>query len=153
MGVPSSPPWTVTLEVTAILPAPATALVGIVLYDSGSGKLISFELQADGSATAWEIYTWNSVTSPVTQLIDTPIAVYSENRWLRVHNDGTNLTFYVSQTGADWVELYQQPVTTFLPAISGAGVGFDLNTSGADSLIINVWTFEITTGAGTDTTW
>jgi hypothetical protein len=136
-GSPGSAPWTITADLEALLWAENYITAGLVLYDSGSGKVLTFGLNGfasgtGGSPNAIRVVEWSGVTS----YSGNPFQANSAGpayRWLRIVNDGTNLTFYAGSNGVDWVELYQQTVTAFLPAITAFGVGGEYSFRGSAS--------------------
>jgi hypothetical protein len=163
-AVPGSTPWTVTVCVDPLLWGDSFYSGGAIIYDSGSGKLTAFDLVSNANYPPMylQVTHWNSTTSwngTAKQIALTPRDAPS---WLRIKNDGTNLTYYVSVNGADWVQFYQEAVAAFMPAITHGGFGGDANYSasttgetgaGAITPQINLLGFELTTGTGTNTAW
>lgn len=92
-------PYTFTIRAIPTVWNGFSHAAGIVLRDSGSGKLLRF---------GWNSYyvLFDKLSSPTTY-----VAGYgSENLgspnvffpWLRIHDDGTNRTYWMSQDGLYW---------------------------------------------------
>jgi hypothetical protein len=87
---------------------------------SGTGKLVGLLSVIDGGGQGLSADKWNSTTSysgaygstgykTAASVGAAPIA-----RWLRIADDGTNLTFSWSNNGIEWVQHDQQTRTDFL---------------------------------------
>lgn len=133
-------------------------VAGIYVLDSG-GKLLTIQYQtatsSGGTPHNIGVNRWNSATSfnasPKGEQV-------SESRvwWLRAKNDGTNWTFSVSPNGADWISFYSEGVTAFLgPTIASLGVFGDNNDTGGIGLssFISIWSYELASGSGTNSSW
>lgn len=151
-------PYTLTVKIDTLLWSRNFYTAGIYIIDS-SGKLLTlcYQTNAGGNGTPHELGTihWNSTSSFNSE--PKSIAI-SESRtwWFRVTNDGTNWTFYISHNGADWINFYSEGVTSFLGStISSLGVYADNNDTASIgvSSFVSLWSFELATGSGTNSTW
>jgi hypothetical protein len=155
---PSSTPYTLTAKIDTMLWGKDYYVAGIYVLDSG-GKLLTIQYQTAtiSGATPHNIGVnrWNSATSFNSSPKGEQV---SESRtwWLRINNDGTNWNFYVSPNGADWMLFYSEGVTAFLGStIASLGVFGDNNdTTGIGfSSLISLWSFEVASGSGTNSSW
>lgn len=78
----------------------------------------------------WQEKEYNSCTSHNTDNGDVQVSLTAPMIWLRVQDDRvTNRTWFISQNGQDWMQMFQQARTTnFTPAFGIAcAVPFNLN--------------------------
>lgn len=94
---------------------------GMILRESGTGKLISWELSSEGGTTwepqAWIIGTHTSPTSAVTVaggFGTLRIVNVSPRLWMRIEDDGTDLTYYFSPDGFNWLEIFTHSRTAHM---------------------------------------
>ncbi len=75
---------------------------GVHLYESGTGKIITFGSQG---TTATQRVAINQFTNTTT-FSSQPKATLCTQRpnWLKIHYDGTNYTFFWSMDGYSWVQ-------------------------------------------------
>jgi hypothetical protein len=113
-------PYTYTVMVTS--PAQASSnytVIGLALYDSGSGKVTTLGF-GNSSAAA---YHWNSTSSWNSTVKSFQWA--GTLLWMRISNDGTSLTYYISVDDVQWMQLATESVTAFMPAITNICWGND----------------------------
>lgn len=94
-------------------------LVGIVLRDSVSGKLITHAIEIGNSNTNecyYAVQKWNSPTSFNASYIETLWAQGYGLVWLRVTDDGTTRKFFVSKDGEHFQQVASNGHTDFLTA-------------------------------------
>lgn len=106
--------FTATAHITCDLPFADFFGSGMVLIESGTGKVTNFGITSTATASsAWVLVKniWSSVTAFVSQVAYTP---GNTNEWLRIQLDSTNLTFSKSIDGVKF-----SPV-----AVTTKGTGF-----------------------------
>lgn len=108
-------PYTITTLILIEGPGATSSApdMGIALRDSVSGRLTSLHVIDNGQSNALQIDNWTNPTTfssaPVTwgMLIPHPI-------WLRMADDGTNVTLSYSANGSDFVTVEQVGRTSWL---------------------------------------
>ncbi|MGH7484170.1 MAG: hypothetical protein ACREMY_01030, partial [bacterium] len=146
-SVSTSPLVQFSVEMGFYLPIIASANQiwgGMVIKNSGDAKLNTFAPIYSGGFKL-EADKWNSVTGFNAAI--TSIAAsnaLSQIYWLKFLDDGTNLNFYVSSTGLNWVKITSAARTSFLTSPNTWGF-FLLNlSSGYDAVGMRV--FHVKTG-------
>jgi hypothetical protein len=153
---PGSTPYTLTVKLGSLLWGRNFYVAGIYIRDS-TGKMLTMAAQATVSTAPQGINVtrWNSTTSfNATQKSKEVTA--SATWWFRVTNNGANWNFYISPNGADWISYYSEGSTAFLGStISDLGVYGDNNDTASIGLnsLISIWSYELATGAGTNSHW
>jgi hypothetical protein len=150
---PGSTPYTLTAKVDSVLWGANYAVAGVYILDS-AGKLLLFgEVGSSGNPAAIFVNHQSSFTS-FNSTAKSVSVNGPRTLWYRIKNDGTNWNFYVSSNGADWTPVYSEPLTQFLGStITSIGVcGNNANTS-ALPLQISLWSYELVTGSGTNSSW
>lgn len=92
-------------------------------YDSSTGKLDCLAILNNGSGgNTLEHDTWNSATSRAAATAlnsDFDVPTGSPGIWVAVRDDGTNVYWEISATGAEWVPvLYYAKTAGFMPSAS-----------------------------------
>lgn len=122
-----STPWSITIGIMPFEWGVNYNNVG--LYVTDGTKLVAFSLQYN---TGWIItvinYTNATTYSSAPFSITAPVSHYLF--FLKIVNDGTNLTFYYSINGTDFYQVYQTTVTAFL-ATNPTAVGFFAESNNA----------------------
>ena len=113
-----STPYTIDVMIAGDLVTGNSNTIGIGFYDSVGGALITLHLigavPGAGDWAGYQVAEWNSVTSfhASVALLGLATAPFLPV-FLRIANDGTNLTFYIGN-GLAWYEIYTQAVGTWL---------------------------------------
>ena len=138
--VPSSP-WTVVTKVVAMdmVSYANWAQVGIVLVD-GSGKAITCDLSVRSTNPTFGFEfsnwsngsAWNSFASSAGIVGITPSATFPF--WLKVQDDGTNITCSFSRTGALYFPVGSVRRTAFLSS-GPTGVGLLIGSNGSNNVV------------------
>lgn len=100
-----------------------TGQAGISLRNSTSGKIVTLGHYMPGSGGEGGIINQNW-TNPTTFNSNIYVLPWAPPlaKWLRIHNDGTTLTFYVSYTGAEWVQLSSETLASFISSADKVGI-------------------------------
>lgn len=150
---PGAAPYTLTAKIDAMTWGANYSIAGLYVRDS-AGKIITFDqVGSSGNPAVVQVAYFNSASS-----YNSAPRAYSTNGyrtfWLRIGNDGTNWNFYWSLNGADWTSIYSAPLTAFLGStISSLGVFGNFNNSGYPSMQVSLWSFELVSGSGTNSSW
>lgn len=102
-------------------------VAGMCIEDSVSGKLMRF-------AWSGNIVLIDKLTSPTnwnSQYTSQPPGIMNLWTWLRLHDDGTNFTFYASGDGIAWTQIYQVSRTDWLSSPNQLGVVVESNNAGS----------------------
>lgn len=141
-------PYTLTARLRGFVPTTNFTSQGLVLSDS-TGKIITLALGSRGNDNIGS-YTapvhvciqsdyWNSPTS----YNSSPFGgmAFSWCEYFRVKDDGTNLTFYISNDGDVWYEVATASRTAFLTS-GPTRIGFGVNqySGTAPALPNTLWT-------------
>lgn len=155
---PTSTPYTLTAKIDTMLWGKNFYVAGVYVIDS-SGKMLALVYQTSTGSSETQhsigVTRWNSASSFNSTAKGEQV---SESRtwWLRINNDGTNWNFSISPNGADWMSFWSEGVTSFLgPTITSLGVFGDNNDTGGIGLssFISVWSYELASGSGTNSSW
>lgn len=110
-AVPVGAPWTLTARVR--YPTLMGNYPGFGLYiKDTSGKMLGLDVESRTSQTSLILKRNNSTTD--IQSNSYLQAVYDAPTWLRIHYDGTNIRFYASWDGQNWLYYWTETKTTFL---------------------------------------
>ncbi len=108
--VPSSTPWSLTGQVVPVLFNINYTAAGLFMYEASTSK---FVLLGTYYNSGWLRANMQTGTLPstfganVTQMdTDAPVSLY------KILNNGSNLTYYVSCDGANFVQIAQRTLTT-----------------------------------------
>lgn len=124
-----STPYTVT--VGFIPHIYSTASIGLLLYDSVTGKCVEFYFTNTGTCgiSKWTAPDGSSDgTYSLTSGVYNPISLLCNSLvvWMRIADDGTDLTFSISYNGINWIEVYSVSRTDYCEPDS---IGFYINTN------------------------
>jgi hypothetical protein len=109
-----STPYTITMAFVPGLGATFGAQ-SLILRDSVSGKLITFDLfQHGGEIPYHRVVTWNSATSAVSQIAFSRRMSNSSIVFVKIADDGTNRTYKFSRDGQNWETLLSHARTTWV---------------------------------------
>lgn len=122
-------PYILTVALRGLPSENGEAYAGLVLVDSGTGKLESFTIGEN--ATRVSIYTWTNVTTfGGTIKQNTALdGVWSLNGmyFMRISDDGANRKFFLSPDGVNYIQFYSEATGTFL---TPDNLAFGVNTNG-----------------------
>ncbi|MDN7993087.1 hypothetical protein QZM97_23720 [Burkholderia orbicola] len=126
MSAPSTPyQCVVRLKVVPLLTAFNGA--GIVLRDSGTGRLQAFGLHSQFTGTGFVgVKNYNSPTSFNAAQYST-LGLYVPPPWIRIRDDGTNLYWDISNDGSYWLNLTSFARTTWLANPNQIGLFVNAN--------------------------
>lgn len=100
--IPSAP-YTVTVYLWGMMPGYDHQVSGLVLRDSGSGKIVNFGQYMNSSGSWIALSKWDSPSSYNSDY-DSHHRVGSIPRWLRIRDDNTNRFFEYSFDGIFWIQ-------------------------------------------------
>lgn len=106
---------------------------GVILRESGTGKLETFGSNASVGINTLSVTQWNSPTSFANAAKNATLGVpfFPNGWWVRITNDNTNLKCWFSTDGTTWVEFYSEAVGAFFSvAPNQIGIYFDSETTG-----------------------
>lgn len=119
---------------------------GLMFKDTGGdNERLYFGLRANHDASGGDdtktysatITRWSGASPPVFSA--TPVIKYGVKLWpwLRVNNDGTTLTFYISPDGKNWVSVGTETLAAFIDGAASFGVFSNLSTADAGAAIFS----------------
>lgn len=130
-----APPYSITALVAATVNSSAKASAGIGWYD-GTGKLhvLSYLLD-NGNSPYLEVQKWtNSSTLGGADFSSTKNG-FSQPIWLRLNDDGANISFAFSQDGLTFSQLYSTAKSSGWLGVSGySNVIFFVNPNGGPTI-------------------
>lgn len=90
--------------------SPDYAFFCLGFRESSTGKLTTLAVQADsrsgGRAKQVAVYQWTNATTVTTDLLaKTTITFIGSVVWLKVEDNNTNLIFYISMDGVEWIQI------------------------------------------------
>lgn len=103
--------WELVVRLKYIVPSVDYSGVGVVLYDSVSGRATSLTWR--GSSPYLNVINWTSLSAFSATLISKTFTT-EPPEWFRVRHVGTTYYFDVSVNGKQWVNLGSTGDTTFL---------------------------------------
>jgi hypothetical protein len=137
---PSTSPTDVTISFQALLHSLTFNSVGMYLYDTGTGSLLSYMLEYDAIVT---YKRWNSVTAfngePNTnvrlrQVQNSPL-------YLRYREDATDRFFMASIDNYNWITLHTESRTAFI-TVDRIGFGMQMNGAGGQAAVSKFLHFQ-----------
>jgi hypothetical protein len=123
-------PFTLIAYIKSIQLLKNVNLFGLYFYSTSSGNLLGIEFEGANSVTPYlRVERMNSVTSDNSTVFSTPlIGGLSGGLWMKLTDDGTNLTFAISVDGVSFLSLYSEAFGAFItPNAIGFG-GLNMNT-------------------------
>lgn len=140
-----SAPYTLTMGCQYAIGGKNYASSGIVLYNSGNGKIVNFGPGFDDSiGWCYRAVRWASTTSFASDVLgggeQCRIMGGIGLIWLRIEDDGTNRLFRISADGANWVTIKSTGNTDHLTPDK---VGFGLDVNNSSPGLLRVFSFEI----------
>jgi hypothetical protein len=120
--------YTITVgAIQTFVTAGAGSAVFTMAGDSGSGKLLlNGRAIFAGNNSTFGSYIAHA-NSPTTNLIsaqnETTVVAYGPV-WFRIQDDGTNMFYFMSHDGINFIQLFTESDTAFLPVQPATEVGF-----------------------------
>jgi hypothetical protein len=108
-------PWTITtLLRVRHLASNNTQYAGLVFRESGTGKLYIYYILANGTIQA--VKFTNDTTFSAVGAVNTagPVNLSGHWHWLQITDDGTNLLFFYSHDGVNFIQLGSEGRTVFM---------------------------------------
>jgi hypothetical protein len=151
-GMTMTVPYSASLNVRSLLVAAPTApyrrrlrfsmtpwrtdvLAGIVLRESGTGKLIVMGVQGTAGTPGLYFNWYNSDTSFNSAKVTTKLQAGAAYVWLSLYNDNTNHIFQTSPDGESWTTIYSEAKGAFITPTHIGIHGINLGTSSEDQQI------------------
>jgi len=109
---------------------------GICFRESSTGKIYSITCELVNDNTShMSIFKYPNATSTPTSVVKrhdwlTPLFPL----WLKIRDDATNLKFFISPNGFDWIEAQSEGRTAFMIGSGPDEIGFYLNLNGQNVL-------------------
>ncbi len=134
-------PYTLTIGFTPFIQPVQASQVGICLYDSGSGKIVTWQYAyntglAGGSYNLADLHYTNTTTYSATGFAAAFSPSLNSMYFLRVQDNGTNRLLSTSLDGINWTQQFSEGRTTFLtPTDVGVCADAANTTSPAGMLI------------------
>lgn len=95
--------WQATAHIHRFTPQDSWAMMGMILRDSVSGKSKTMGMGADGT---WGFIRNNFSSDTAWDAANGVCAYYNLDFWLRVVDDLTNQTWFLSPDGENWQKFY-----------------------------------------------
>lgn len=131
-----SAPYTITVGMNLMLNGNSLMVAGLLLRDSGSGKLLLFGYRSDNQRLV--IYRYSSPTGLYDQPLD-----FNQHMvgtvFLKVVDDTANRIFYTSPDKIAWTQLYSQTTADYVsPDQYGFGQNNYAGTYNCDYTVIHL---------------
>jgi hypothetical protein len=113
-------PYSVVAAFQTLMPASQSTVIaniGLLFRKSSDGKLftLSINCKGDGFGPVWSQYKFSSPTTfDSTFKTRQPFTLASDLIWLKIEDDGTDLNFYLSMDGVNWIEVGTEGRTAFM---------------------------------------
>ena len=95
---------------------------GLVLYNSGTGRLLQWLVHLHGPGKDLELHRANSFTSFDSTTTTTGVPVGVGHVYLKLTSDGVNLHRWVSDDGDRWIMVGSVTLASWIGSVTGAGV-------------------------------
>lgn len=126
-NVPTAP-YTVTLGFNFLSPLDNFYTAGLVLVESGSGKLVTFANGGSNGLAGIGSSKFNNVSSFNSNYFDNDYQPFTGMLFLQLNDDGTNRNFRLSYDGENFLSLFSVSRTDF---ITPDKIGFFVNVNNA----------------------
>jgi hypothetical protein len=145
VAAPGSSPWTLTGQISTPAAYASTNQNNYIFISNGTTEA-RWGVQAASGGPDLLLYYG-------TTGYNQPLCGGGAFVWMRLHYDGTNVTGYVSQNGADWWTAWEFPLSDFFSgSVSECGFGLSNgNNMTSNGVSLNNW--ELTTGNGSSATF
>lgn len=143
-GAPSAPySYCACIDASVLCNNSTLGLAGLAFRESGTGKIILFCVAKRGTAhPALAIYKYtNATTYSGSAILDESSVLCSNRVWLKVEDDNTDLKFYFSNDGIEWIQVESDGRTAFMAGgPNQVGWGGNLISSDVDMVVrLNHW--------------
>lgn len=128
-----STPFTVVAMVRGNTPIDG-GMFGIAFRESTTGKMLNIGRTASGVVAQ----KWNDEEDYVGA-VGTSYATFGGQIWVKLEDDGADLTCYVSHDGANWVSTFSEARGTFLTPDEIAIIGNDSDANAAFYATVHTW--------------
>lgn len=91
--------------------AATTSMAGLAFRDGTGGKMEVYGIRAESAFNHWNFVDWTAFTASVAAISGMN---HRKDGWLRIRDDGTNLTSWCSVNGLGWVQISQVGRTSYL---------------------------------------
>lgn len=123
-------PWTMTMEYDVFGPTVNNFCTGLVVRDSATGKFVIFGSNSDSGASTtgrilWSANYTNETTFSASGSYFANTPFIELTRFLRLADNGTNITAYASVDGVTWLNLGSASRTAFLASPNQIGFAMD----------------------------
>lgn len=141
-------PWDVYMRIEVPVFQAANNQAGFWLRNSSNGRMLFFGYYNPGTSSPPQLLVqrWTNNTTFYQTLTGFPAPAAVWTPWLRVSNNGTTLTLYVSSDGYDWIPVPggSEPLSTFLTALGGVldKVGIGVFAQGHSIMLIQSFSFS-----------
>lgn len=107
-------PWVITSLVQIDARLASYSRMGIAMRESGTGQIMTVALVHAGGLSV-DVAKHNSASSFNATAASLGFGSWPSPAWLRIADDGTNVVFSYSLDGVNFVQLFSEARTTFLP--------------------------------------
>lgn len=137
-SVPSTP-YSIVLTFSMVTQREAAAQVGLTFRESSTGKMMGIYRHANDTL---EVIKHDSAILVNTSVVAAAWQFGNSVTWFRIEDDGTDLKFYVSPNGQDWLEFASEGRTVFM-AGGPDEIGFVGNPEAANTtdILMEVYGF------------
>lgn len=118
-----SAPWSVSIGFIPSLHGQNYQQCG--LYVGDGTKLETANVSYSSQPNCLGVTRWNSATSYASSIIAPNMAQMPCPMWLKVYDDNTNIKWYWSVNGIDWIQLTSNSRTAWLSSVSKVGFWVD----------------------------
>lgn len=149
MAAPGTP-YAVIAAFTGLMAASQSTVIanfGAMFRDGDDGKFhtLSINCEGDGFGPVWSSYKFDSPTAfSSTFLTRQPYTMFGEAIWMKLEDTGTNLNFYLSNDGVEWLLVGTEARAAFMTG-GPTQVGFYINNPNngiqVTSRLVH-WSFE-----------
>lgn len=130
-----SAPFVVVAHISVLHKMDSYPYVGLVLRESGTGKLVTFQITSDNGSPTIQVQKWSDATTYVatvfSQKSPTGFAAY-----LRITDNNTNYIFEASHNGVSWYIIGTVSRTAYMSgAANQIGLMANVNSGSGDVVL------------------